>query len=121
MFQRAYADFQNCCEAGLVRNQKIRFAMLKDRKALMEEIESLEKLLKKTYDVNVIPSRFRKNLYAIYYLHDFVTSSNQSLATAMLHFDLNEIKAKLDRIIDQQEEIIIQQSVIMAQNDQLLQ
>ena len=43
-----------------------------------------------------------------------------TLTTALLHFDLNEIKKKLDKIIAQQEEIIIQQAINNAQNQQLL-
>ena len=54
-------------------------------------------------------------------MHDFITTSSESLSSALLHFDLNEIKDKLDKIISQQQEIIIQQYVMYAQNQQILQ
>lgn len=56
----------------------------------------------------------------MYYLNDFIQTSNESLSTALLHFDLNEIKQKLDTVIEQQEEIIINQAIIQAQNEQMI-
>lgn len=77
-------------------------------------------LLKKAYSINVIPEMFRDGIYSIYYLYNFISTSKESLTTALLHYDLNEIKTKLDRIIDQQEEIIIQQAVSAAQNEHII-
>lgn len=42
-----------------------------------------------------------------------------SFETALLHYNLEEIKAKLDTIIAQQQEIIINQSIMMAQNREI--
>lgn len=77
--------------------------------------------LDKSYALNIIPEMLRHKLYALYYLHSFICTSNESLTTALLHYDLNEIKAKLDTIIEQQQEIIIRQAVMTAQNEQMLQ
>lgn len=86
---------------------------------IQQELSDVNQLLKKAYDINLIPEPFRYKLYAIYYLHNFVTTSRESFTTALFHFDLDEIKAKLDKIIEQQETIVIQNAVMIAQNDML--
>lgn len=86
---------------------------------ITNELKSIDKLLSQAYALNIIPNAFR-NLHAVYYLHNFASTSRESLTTALLHCDLDTIKSKLDRIISQQEEIIIQQAVMSAQNKQLL-
>ena len=48
-------------------------------------------------------------------------SSQGTLSEALLHYDLKQIKDKLDKIIDQQQEIIINQAIIATQNKQLIQ
>lgn len=83
------------------------------------ELKKATELLQTAYDINIIPTQFR-NVYAVYYLNDFIQTSNESLSTALLHFDLNEIKQKLDTVIKQQEEIIINQAIIQAQNEQMI-
>ena len=120
-FLRCYEDFKNNAVAGLQIKVNEVTRIKKYRSGIVGELNEVEKMLSKAYGVNVIPSQFRNNLYAIYYLHDFISTSNQSLATAMLHFDLNEIKVKLDKIIAQQQEMIIQQSILMAQNQQKME
>lgn len=87
---------------------------------IIQELSTAKKLLKEAYDVNIIPSNFRNNIYAIYYLHDFVSTSQESFTTALLHYDLNEIKVKLDKIISQQESIIIQNALMMSQNNEII-
>lgn len=120
-FLRSYEDFKQCCSAGL-QSQNIQSNKLKTYKnSIVNELNAVEKILTKAYGINVIPQSFRNNIYAIYYLYDFIRTSNQSLTTALLHYDLNEIKAKLDKIIVQQQEIIIQQSIMIARNQQILE
>ena len=87
---------------------------------MLMELDSITQLLEQAYNVNIIPSQFRYKVYAIYYLHEFVTTSSESFSTALLHLDLDEIKAKLDEIISQQESIIIQNAVMISQNSKLL-
>ena len=117
--QKAYAEFRDAAPQAYRDNlQKIQG----DTRALegvAGELKKAGELLEKAYQVNIIPVQFR-NLYAVYYLHTFITTSRESLSTALLHYDLNEIKSKLDQIIAQQQEIIIQQAVLAAQNQQML-
>lgn len=116
----AYSDFKKTAPLSYQENIKKSNAMSQTLNGITTELDKVNKLLQRAYQVNIIPMQFR-NLYAVYYLHEFISTSHESLATALLHYDLNEIKAKLDRIIEQQQEIIIQQAIIAAQNKQLLQ
>lgn len=88
--------------------------------ALNQYLLDVNELLSQAYSLNIIPEPFRHKLYAIYYLYTFITTSNESFSSALLHYDLDEIKAKLDEIIQNQCDIIMQQAVISAQNNELI-
>lgn len=120
-FLRAYSEFKKTAPAEFVERTQYREGIVSRKHGIASELSKLEELLKKAYNRNIIPGVFRNNLYAVFYLHDFISTSNESFATALLHYDLNEIKAKLDTVISQQQEIIIRQSIMVAQNKQLLQ
>lgn len=122
-FFKAYAEFK--AEAPAIYQNNVETNTRKSNNwqqqisGMSRELEATKRLLKKAYDINIIPSQFRYKIHAIYYLHDFVSTSRESFTTALLHFDLDEIKAKLDKIIAQQESIIIQNAVMIAQNEKL--
>lgn len=70
------------------------------------------------YDVNVIPKQYR-NIYAAYYLYDFFSSGRETdLEKVIQTFVLEEIKQRLDKIIVQNEQIILNQRVQMAMQEQ---
>ena len=116
----AYEDFKLSAPQMYQKNLSKIDSMTTALNGISAECKKAGELLKKAYQINIIPVQFR-NLYAVYYLHEFINTSRESLTTALLHYNLNEIKAKLDRIIEQQQRIIIQQAIIASQNDQLLQ
>lgn len=64
-------------------------------------------------------SQFR-NLHAIYFINDYIQTSNESLSSAFLHLDLDYIKTKLDTIIQQQRTIILQMAIQQSQNEAIL-
>lgn len=106
---------------------------LKERERLMQclpevnkEIDKIEALLFDAYSINIIPSKFR-NIYAAYFLYDFISTSTASLNEALLHCDLDAIQQKLDEVIQQQEEMIMELAYqnalnekIVRQNEQIL-
>lgn len=118
-FSKAFTSFQ--AESPFIFQDNMNRISAHEQKinGISKELEEINQLLNKAYAVNIIPAQFRYNIHAIYYLHDFVSTSCESFTTALLHFDLDEIKVKLDRIISQQESIIIQNAVLMAQNENL--
>lgn len=87
---------------------------------MTKELRDAETLLERAYNINIIPSQWRHKIHGIYFLYDFLSTSRESFTTALLHFDLEKIKEKLDEIISQQESIIIQNAVMVAQNDKLV-
>lgn len=119
-FLRIYSEFKKTAPVQYQKNLCQLNYNIKAIDGIKSELARLEEILEKAYSINIIPGAFRKNIYAIYYLYDFIKTSNESLATALLHFDLNEIKSKLDIIIEQQQEIIIQQATLVAQNQQMI-
>jgi len=94
-------------------------SLIKKLNGIYDEHTKVTELLNKAYNVNIIPKQFR-NLQAIYFLHDYISTSNETLSSAFLHCDLDVIKQKLDIIIEQQEEIIIGQAILAAQNKELI-
>lgn len=91
------------------------------------EIEKVETLLAEAYSINIIPLKFR-NIHAIYFLYDYISTSTATLNEALFACDLNTIQEKLDTIISQQQEIIMELAYsnalnqqIIKQNEQILQ
>ena len=122
-FFKAYTEFKSEAKTiydnTLVTNAKNIDNWQHRIKGMTKGLEEIKTILTKAYAINIIPSQFRHKIHAIYYLHDFVSTSRESLTTALLHFDLDEIKTKLDKIISQQESIIIQNALTIAQNEKL--
>ena len=94
--------------------------------SLKNEIDKVEALLTDAYSINIIPSKFR-NIYAAYFLYDFISTSTASLNEALLHCDLDTIQQKFDEVIQQQEAMIMELAYqnalnekIVRQNEQIL-
>ncbi len=115
-FLNNYADFSQKAPTEYEKNVHIISKLKKENEILCKEWNEAYTLLQGLYQINIIPESFRHNLYAIFYLHSFVTTSNLSFETALLHYNLEEIKAKLDKVIEQQQEIIINQAKMISQN-----
>ena len=82
--------------------------------SLEQHQASAEALLKELYDVNIIPSRYR-NIHAAYYLYDFFSTSKETdLEKVIQTMLLDEIIQKLDRIIAQNEQILLNQRISIA-------
>ena len=91
---------------------------------LQKEYEKVNALLKANYDLNIIPSQYR-NIASIYYIYDYMSTSNASLEETLIHEHMENgiqrILEKLDYIIEQNYELIMQNRRIEATNQQILQ
>ncbi len=76
----------------------------------VNEIKNLNNLLTETYSINIIPRQFR-NLAGVYYLYDYMSTSQESLQSALLNYNVNKMNIKMDKMIEQQSDMIIQQYV----------
>lgn len=72
------------------------------------DITATKEMLASEYDVNIIPTQFR-NIRGVYYLYDYLSTSKQSLSEALMQFNLEAIKQKLDRMIQQNSTIMLEQ------------
>lgn len=94
------------------------------KKLLTQDYDKAQEQLDKAYGINIIPLQFR-NIQGIYYLYDYISTSNQGLSEALMQCNLDAIKQKLDNVIQQQGKAIIQQAqanvAIMKQNQQILE
>ncbi len=84
-----------------------------------QDLENTNDLLNSAYSINIIPENIR-GLYGVYFLYKYISTSQVSLNEAFFHFDLNEIKCKLDIIIEQQREIILKTARSNALNEKIV-
>jgi len=120
VFMHCYEDFKKIAGSGLDNTSRNRELLQNNFNGITKELDAVNKLLRKEYNLNIVPSNFR-NITAIYYLYDFIKTSNQSFTTALMHFDLHEIKSKLDTVIQQNQEIIIQQAYTISHNEKTIE
>ena len=68
----------------------------------------------KLYAVNIIPSRYR-NIHAAYYLYDFFESCRETdLEKTIQTMLLDEIVQRMDKLIEQNEQILLNQRMMIA-------
>lgn len=81
------------------------------------EISSANSLLEKAYSANVIAKQYRDIYVAVYLCKYFKSSGEDDVDSVLKLFVLEQIKARLDIVIAQQSETIVNQRAIMAQQD----
>lgn len=116
LYQKAISEDEIRVREEIARAEKIRGEI----KNLKNERIGLNETLQNSYSLNIIPTQFR-NIWAVYYLYDLLSSSNVSLRDALFHCDLGEIKVKMNVIIEQNRELLINQAIQMAQNDRIIE
>lgn len=78
------------------------------------ELEKVHDMRRFVYGANIIPKHYR-DFYATVFLYDwFAHGASDDLDMALNTYVLEEIKARLDRIIEQQSEIILNQRLMLA-------
>lgn len=81
---------------------------------LLNRLREAERLRDEVYGVNIIAKKYR-NIYAAYYLYDFFSTSRETdLEKIIQTFLLEEIKQRLDKVITQNEQIILNQRYQIA-------
>lgn len=92
---------------------------------LDRNIDHYKKIRDVGYDLNLIPysSSSESNcrcLNGVLFLHEFMSSSRESLTTALGHYKLDKIISRLDDLIAAVNQVISNQEYIMVQQDQIL-
>lgn len=85
---------------------------------LQNRMADAKKLRENLYGVNIIPARYR-NIYAAYYLYDYFDSCREDdLDKIIQTMLLDEIKQRLDKVIVQNEQILLNQRIHLALQEQ---
>lgn len=92
-----------------------RLPMLKlEMQRCSEEYEVIGNLIDKVYTANVIPGQYRDE-YAITYLYDYFANSHEDdLGMALNTYVLEQIKDRLDVVIQNQMEMVLNQAFMIA-------
>ena len=97
---------------GLIPSKKSEIAFLN------KEEERITALLQKVYSINIIPKQYR-DFYTAVYLYDFFESSYEDdISVALGLYALEQIKEKLDIIISNQSEMLLNQYTILSEMQQ---
>lgn len=87
------------------------------------EKEEVEEKMQEAYSANIIPLQFR-NIEGIYYLYDYISTSNQGLSEALMQCNLEAIKQQINQVVNLQGEMIVRQAqhnaAMYEQNQQIL-
>lgn len=88
-----------------------------------QEIGKRTNLLKAFYDMNIIPVQFR-NVSAICYIYDYMSTSQESLTTALFdqHMEdgIRRLEAKLDSIISNLETMVYETRCIRQNSERMI-
>ena len=106
-----------------IENEKRSKALTNLEKAkndLQTENKEALKLLEECYDINIIPSKYR-NIYAITFIYDYLTTSQGTLRDALFACDLDKIQIQLDKVIKNQQNMICKLAKIEANSEKQLQ
>lgn len=128
LVEEKYETAIACWKDTLEKNERARKELPKFRMALQCEqknnlilqsrLQEVQTLRQSLYDVNIIPKQHR-NIYAACYLYDyFSTCRENDLEKIIQTMLLDEIKKKLDKIIAQNEKIILNQRIQLALQEQ---
>lgn len=113
-------DVDNAKRQNVLNKEKIP-ELLARKEMFSNELKKVSKLLKQAYSVNVIPRHYR-DVYAAVYLYDFFsTGRSDDLDMALSLFVLEQIKDKLDKIIQQQADILLNQRIMISTQKQALE
>lgn len=84
------------------------------KNTVQRRLDAAINMRQKLYGINVIPSRYR-NIHVSYYLYDFFNTSRETdLEKVIQTMLLDEIIKRLDKIIVQNEKIILNQRIQLA-------
>ena len=116
-YEKALKEYKRYSEQ-LQREHKHELSLIPGLRAeiaiLQTELDKVVALREKSYNANVIP-RYYRNKYVAVYLYDwFSSSAADDIDHALSMFVLEEIKARLDKIIENQSEIILNQRIALA-------
>ena len=120
-YERKLAEYNEIQRKNAIAKDSRLSGVLDELRKCQLEIKKVMQTLQKAYSVNVIPLQYR-NIYAAIYLYDhFAYSRADDLDAALQLFVLEEIKAKLDKVIANQYTMILNQQIEIANQQRTLE
>lgn len=96
----------------------------KRERFLNTEYNRVALLLQSFYNQNILANQYR-NLASVYYIYDYMSSSQESLKDTLIHEHMENgiqrILAKLNTIVEQNETIIFQNRILEADNKRMIE
>lgn len=124
LYETRLADYNNHVNELMGKVADMKKKPFEHIKEMKREKDEMSELLKQAYSANIIPLQFR-NIQGVYYLYDYLSTSSQSLSSALMQCNLDAIKQKLDEMINLQSEAIVQQAqanaALYEQNQRILE
>ncbi len=115
--QAAYAEdlkqWQERRSSRLALIAKERPELAEQIKTGKRELDRVNAALDSAYAINIIPAPFRSTV-AIYYLFDYLSTSRETMSSALLHANLEDIKRRLNQVILNQRKQMVQQAIDSA-------
>lgn len=83
-----------------------------------QKIQEANAVLSDMYGANILPMQVR-NLSGVCYLYDYLSTSQESLDSALMNYNMNRINTNVERVIEQQSNSILQQYEANARLERL--
>lgn len=83
------------------------------------DLTVVKQKLETAFSINIIPIPFRTP-EGVFYLYDYLSSSDQSLSEALVQANLDSIKNQMQSVIENQSQSIVLQAQNNAQNEELI-
>ena len=84
----------------------------------LEGHQRVQELLSDFYGMNLIPNRYRSNLAAIYYIYDWMSSTQDTLSDVLARTQFEEgiqrVEAKMDQVIGNLEDVLYETRCVGA-------
>lgn len=110
-------------ESNADKIQKVQDEWMQWLKYLESEYNKVNSLLTSYYNQNILASQYR-NLPALIYIYDYMSTSQESFRDTLIHEHMEngirKILDRLDTIISQNEAIIFNQHRLEAQNNKMV-
>lgn len=125
---RTEAINNNSAELARVQENAENIEMVKDVRSrwnvvIEKRIKNIDEILQKEYSLNILPNQYR-NIESIYYIYDYMSSSQASLEDTLMHEHMENgiqrILAKLDDLIATNRQIIFQNRILEASNQKMI-
>lgn len=100
-------------EKRVSNEQKLKEQLTAQNNDYISKLNELNSVLNENYSVNIIPMQFR-NLGGICYLYDYLSTSQESLQSALMNYNMNKINLNIQKLASVQSDMLLQQYITNA-------